>query len=332
MGKPIDRPAQVSFLLWRCLAQCTFLGLLISAQMLGQISKGSQSDETGTLVMAGLSSSGVVISIDSAIASFDSDIDTSGRIAVDGSRKLVDVGATGACAIEGFNGNAVEGNNLGRELREWARAHPRMNAHQALSHMLKVAVASWDRGHYPLNHLPQGRKPGSPITTIICADELSDGPEILVGETSVARDGTALTGSVDRIQGDIFFEGVFTTADMFVNLVRSDILPDQLPSRFIKKYKAVGNDIRGDKSAMDALHTTLIVEDEMRSESESSFVKPFYPQSNLSQAVLKTLFTAVYKSVESSFNDVAPPNQVRLVTKCGRFATTVEGTWQVCQK
>jgi hypothetical protein len=265
----------------------------------------------------------VVISIDSAI-------DESGTISIDGSRKLIDVGTRSACAIEGFSGNAFTGNNLGRDIRDWVRAHPGVNAAQAISSILRVAANSWNKEHY--HEFPQGRKVGDLITTIVCGDEYSDGLGILIAATKIAPDGKAVVVPVERILSPMYVGGAFPTTDIFLGLILKRQIPPDLSSHFRKTYEAVYKDIRGDTSAMDALNATLTAENEMHNESETSFIKPFYPPSPLAQANLKTLFAAVYKSVEANTNTVARPNQVRLITKCGRFATSVEATWRTCKE
>jgi len=297
------------------------LGLLTTMSVPAQTTKGS--DETGTLVMAGRTSSGVVISIDSAI-------DESGRVLIDGSRKLIDVGTRSACSIDGFSGHAATGNNLGRDLRDWVHAHPRTNATEALISLLKLAVNSWDKEHYPPYAMPQGRKPGDIITTIVCGDEFSDGPGILVGATKVALDSTAVVGEMARTPTPMYVGGVFPTTDIFLGLVQRGNIPEGVHSQFIKTYKAAYKDLNADKSAMGALQEILVVESAMRDESEKSFIKPYYPPSILAQANLKVLFTAVYKTIEANTREVARPNQVRLITNCGRFATTVEANWKTC--
>lgn len=95
---------------------------------------------------------------------------------------------------------------------------------------------------------------------------------------------------------------------------------------------AVREDIRADPSAMSAFEAMQTADREAPTTS-NNFNAPYVPPT-WTQTSVQMLFSPVYASVEQHFDAiVGPPNNVRLITSCGRFATTVETKlWPTCPK
>jgi hypothetical protein len=301
-----------------------FAFILLSAQAI------AQSDESGTLVMAARTTSGVVIAIDSAITYENQSHIQS--VSIDGDRKLIDIGRSGACAIEGFTGNVRGGNDIAQEARIWLRANPKASGFEALTGILNVAVKSWDSEHYIRSFLgtfPGDRFVGADITHIMCGEIFDDGPGIIEANTTVAADGSAKPSRLLRIVGSFECLG-YCDWPTLVGLIQNTDSPATATLDFQKVYPKVREDILSDPLAVKSLQAFIVEQKRTTKIYQNSGGKPVFPQSKLTQAQVKTLFTTFFESVERNTDGVAPPNNVRLITKCGRFSSTVGGTWRTC--
>jgi hypothetical protein len=301
--------------------------ILALSFFLGSALAVAQSDESGTLVMAARTPDGVVLAVDSAVTN-------NGVPTVNGHRKLVDVGQSGACAIAGFVGNEEHGNDISQTVRSWLKANPDVSGMAAISGILKIATKSWDSEHYSLGHLPDNRQPGDDITGIICADQLPDGPAILEAHTNVATNGSAQSYEPFKVFGSFECNG-FCTYDTIVGLIKNPNPPQPATSKIESRetYPKIRKDILSNPLAYKAVQAFIAEQkrtDELRRETGGRPSFPFI--STLDQAQVKILFVAYFKSVERYTKHVAPPNVVRLIRACGRFNSTVEGPWPTCKQ
>ena len=312
------------------------LGLLLVACMPIYGQQERRSDETGTLAMAGRTASGVVISIDSAITEspynvFGTSIENAKRVVDDGGRKLIDIGPSSACSINGFVGNAVHRNDLASDIRDWVQANPTVNASKGLRAMLQLAANSWNKEHYSVRALPRERKVGDLITNIVCGDQFPDGPGILLGHTSVNSDGTAVLSAINRTTQNMNVDGMFDTSTLEC-IVLCQRPPVDDSGKLTNMIEGLRNDITNDPSAMKSLHAVIVAQQAMPLLDAANGTKT--RQSTLSQTDLQTLFIAVYKSVELHVPDgeVGAPNNARLIAKCGRLTTAIESPWPTCDE
>jgi hypothetical protein len=276
--------------------------------------------------MAARTESAAIIAVDSKISSKNSR-------PIAGERKLVDVGDRSACAIEGFlgYGDAPE-LDVSEVLRQWVRDHPKREADDALDDLLKAAAGRWDNGRYPLGHLPQDRQVGKGITVLVCAEMIRGRPWIFRGETYVNSDGTAGEHRFYPIfGGTLYVQGVFNTTSFNVVFTGSDkAIHETLPNATdieISQLMAIRKDVRANSSAMNAI--------ELWSGAATSAPKnAYYPAPPWRQPTVKNLFGVVFNSVEKNLPDiVGPPNNVRIISACGRKSSTVETAepWPLCR-
>ena len=293
-------------------------------------------NESGTLALAARTSLEVTIAVDSRITG----IDPSGTIPtppIDGSRKLVDIGTTGACALVGFLGTNSQNGDVAGALRNWAREHPGVGPREGIDGLLQAAAEIWNGNlAEPIEkgeRLPLGREPGDLITTLLCGDFANGRPSIIRGRTYVAPDRKASWKILEPIGGDVFLvSGVFGDDALFVEILVNpqaatnlDALPGEL---------AVGDVIRAKKLAMDPINRWIAYAKQVGPHATTAPqsqkpVQTFPPTSkdnspktdqvsvspwSLSDA--KDVFGVLFASVESQFpNEVSPPNNLRASCK-----------------
>jgi hypothetical protein len=282
-------------------------------------------DESGTLVMVARTANAIIVSADSKVTPNDSRAPTPPIPAtpVSGDRKLVNVGERSACALDGFLGRNESDLDVSASLRSWITANPKTEAREAFDALLDAAVGAWDRHHYTLDQIRNqgdgGRKIGSPITKITCGEFVDGHPIIVVGETYVKADGIWGLVAGKRIFPQeemtvLYMGGAYQTARHFTTLIRElTFQPQSNDPKINDGDKAVREDIRANKTAMAVLS------------------KWYSAPSTWTQTDVKDLFAPTFASVEQHFSEVGPPNNVRILTACGRRETTVEGDWPTCQ-
>jgi hypothetical protein len=293
----------------------------------------SQSDESGTLVMVARTTSGIVVTVDSAITTRDP-ITHLPTVITDPTRKLVDFGEFGACTVDAFTGDAERGNIIADEARRWLRANPTARGFEALNGILVIAATSWNSEHYPMSYLgtyPANRRVGDTISHIVCGDLFGDNFMIIEADTTVAADGTASIGRGFGIGASFEFGGSFDYPTL-LGLIDNKEAPPTATEEFRRIYPAVRQDILSDPSVVDALRAFIDEQKRTTDIREKTVGQPVMPKPALTQSQVQTLFAAAYKSVEQYTIFVGAPNNVRLLTKCGRFATTVEAPWPVCKQ
>lgn len=303
------------------------------AFMLLSLHATAQSDESGTLVMVARTTSGIVVAVDSAITTQDPI--TGHKTVIKGQRrKLVDFGKYGACTIDAFTGYAEDGNIIADEARSWLKANPTAKGFEALNGILMVAGTSWNREHYSPGYMgtyPGNRRVGDLISHIVCGDLIGDDFMIIEGDTTVAADGTASIGRGFGIGASFEFGGFFEYP-MLLGLINNIDAPPTSTAELVRIYPIIRADILSDPSVVSALQAFINDQKRITDIREKTVGQPVMPRPALIQSQVQTLFAAAYKSVEQNTQFVASPNNVRLLSKCGRIATTVEQPWPTCNK
>jgi len=180
--------------------------------------------------------------------------------------------------------------------------------------------------------MPSGYPP-PPLGAKICSNSLySCEFGIIEADTSVADDGSAaIPLRVTRIKATFEFGGYFDYKKSLRTNQNKDA-PFGSSSDFREIYPAVRQEILADPLAIKSLQAFIAEQKRTYEIYKKSGGTAVFPPSVLTQAQVKTLFTAVCKSVEENTKQVAAPNNVRLITKCGRFNSTVEGRWPICKR
>jgi hypothetical protein len=201
----------------------------------------------------------------------------------------------------------------------------------ALDDLLNAAAGRWNSSHYQLGDLPKNRKIGDEITRLICGEMIQGQPMIFEGQTYVNSDGTASEFRwYHRFGGTVYVEGVLSTTSFNVILTGSDkAIHDTLPNTTdldFSRFMAFREDVRANASAMGAINL-------WSKSATSAPTDEFYPAPPWSQLTVQNLFAVVFRSIEKNFSEVAaPPNNVRIISACGRKSSTVETAepWPLC--
>lgn len=282
------------------------------------------SDESGTLVMVARTANAVIVSVDSKIMPHDSAAPPPAVPAtpVSGDRKLVEVGELSACALEGFVGSNETNLDVSASMRSWIAANPKTEAREAIDALLDAAADAWDHHKFTLEQIrlqTPSRTDGSRITTITCGEVVDGQPIIITGQTYVKAEGLSVqVAAKRRLQPDgkgyLHIGGAIPSANYFVMLVASpQYSPLSNKDEINDQDKAVREDIRANSTAMSALYKWNAV------------------LSVWTQAEVKELFVPTFASVEKHLPEVGPPNNLRILTTCGRLEkTTVEAEWPKC--
>jgi hypothetical protein len=293
----------------------------------------AQSDESGTLVMIARTNFGIVVAVDSAISTLDPKTHRP-TVITDPSRKLIDLGKFGACTIDGFTGESDHGNILAFDARTWLTQHPSAKGADALIGILHVAKNSWDRERYfpdASGRYPGERRAGDPISDIMCGDLFNDGFGIIEAQTTVAHDGSAAVPTrVNRIGASFDLGGVLTYP-ILLGLIENKDAPSGFSRKLKPAYPAFRQGVLSDPKVVKSLQAFRNEQTRIERIYNPAAQTDTFPQSTLTQADVNTLFTAVYKNIERITKVVGPPNNVRLLSKCGRVNTTIEKTWPTCQ-
>jgi hypothetical protein len=279
-------------------------------------------DESGTLVMVARTSNAVIVSVDSKVTPHDSTAPLPALPAtpIDGDRKLVNVGENSACALDGFLGANEGDKDVSASMRLWIAANPKTEAREAIDALLDAAAGEWDRRHFTLAQIQnQSRKIDSSITKITCGEFVDGNPIIVVGETYVKADVMWEQVAGKKIFPEeemtvLYMGGAYQTARHFTTLIEEPTFrPQSNNPKIIDGDKAVREDIRGNKTAM------------------ASLFKWYTAPLTWTQTDVKNLFVPTFASVEKHFSEeVGCPNNVRILTACGRRETTVESDWPTC--
>jgi hypothetical protein len=310
--------------------------LLLSCALVGfsRVAPAQTSDESGTLVMVARTADAVILSVDSTITHREGRQVT---FYTDGDRKLVNVGEKSACAVEKGIGKSTDDLDVSAALRRWVQAHPKMEAHEGIGGLLEEAAKVWDRNL--LNGTRSNLSVGSVITRLVCGDIVDGHPVIIRGSTiaeSDGHEGQVAEGRVDEpFGGDLLYvEGVIDT-NVF------DLIFTAPPMARIKEWQTgkpfdtypISEDLTGNKSAVAAfkLFQFAAVQSMIGHKPAADGNQLPYVPSSWSQSDVKDLLIPVFSAVESHIEDVGTPNNVRIITPCGRFETTVEAeTWPTC--
>lgn len=305
--------------------------ILLAMLLLGLMeAPANAADESGTLVMAARVNNAVIISVDSKV---------SGKGAtIDATRKMFAVGTIGACAISGFLGTIDEdraGNdlNVSSALREWVEQHPTTEALEGMPDLLNVVGEVWNRHGYLLDKLPNKRKPGSNITTLICGGVTKGEPWMIRGHIVVGEDGNAsqplLTVDDDR---DLFnVGGIIPSAKCFYDIMSGYLHSEnQNDDHLARIIDDLPPSVLKDKDSA-ASYNALVRAQKVAGSSVTKIAGSNIEKDwNLSSAQI--LFTSVFAAVENDAGDeVAPPNNAYILELCGRKFTTVEQKpWPKC--
>lgn len=282
--------------------------------------------ESGTLIMVARTKSAVVISVDSQI---NTKLGVSDPVlhSSDGERKIVDVGTTGACAISGWLGNPLATINVASSMRAWVKKNPTEGPTEAIGHLLEQAARTWDREAIEPGHsLPMDRLIGSDITTLICGDVVNGQPVIVKGKTFVQIDYSAgasrLVTNPARI---LYVDGVLKTNELPILIMGdSSSVQRQISSVYTPALIQISKDLQSNTSAINAFKIYQMV--------ERSGVQSALNESKWTPKTVRALFKPVFETVECHMSsEVGPPNNVRIISACGRVATTVENdSWPLC--
>jgi hypothetical protein len=289
--------------------------------------------ESGTLVMAARTDSSVIIGADSKVSNY--------RLGdLNAPIKILDIGKNSACAIEGLYHlrGGVTAVDIPSALIAWIRLHPETELPEAFPRLLESASAEWNRVRPTKEIIAEtNRGVGSQITSLTCGGMLMGHPAILRGALFVEDDYSATWKRMRSEEGDVFYTtGVFDTS-FFVRLVSSSEEPGQIRSDIdIWKWTQVKDDDRAFRVDFRANEAAMKAFDKFQTSERStgrasSNITYTYTPSTWKQTDAKDLFGPVFSLVEKHYPAmVGPPNNVRIITQCGRFATTVEGEWPTC--
>jgi hypothetical protein len=255
--------------------------------------------------------SSVVIGVDSKVSQNPSNERERQKLPVNPRRKLVDIGKFSACALDGNLG--IEGNDkldVASAMRDWITKNPNAEIDTALGPLLLAAASAWNGRRF--NHtskLPNDRRPGDPITTLTCGGWVKGRPIILRGRTVVNNDSSARTEILNSFGSDVFYtDGVLNTQDFFRFSTNH--------SSQNKLYADVFSKIHSDFAA------SLVFDTIGRGVAPSQEVT----------ASIKSLFGAIFGAVEEDVPSyVGKPNQVRIISRCGRITDQVDSNvWKIC--
>jgi hypothetical protein len=245
---------------------------------------------------------------------------------IEADRKMVDIGTHSACAINGDLGSNRNGYEVSAALRAWVAEHPTIEAHEAIKSLLEAAEAGWDSRHYPVSLMPTNRKLNDVITTLTCGDFVDGHPVIVRGETFAKSDGFGGQVADYRIlspqRGDLLYiQGAIDT----------DVLMMLKYSVYLRRGVLPLNDADLDGLVKESHSEATAKAFEEWMSAASNANKFPNSLSSSSKSSVQDLFIGVFSSIEHYFPKyVGEPNQVRIITACGRFTSTVEETWRTC--
>jgi hypothetical protein len=307
-----------------------------------------EGDESGTLIMASRTSDAVVVSADSKIS--HNGRENYPTNPTDGQRKLVDVGDKSGCAIAGFLGQNTPNLDVASALRSWVENHPHVEAKEALNGLLEAAAKAWDRESYPLAELAhQHRRVGSSITKLLCGSFIDGAPYIVRGETLVKlkeddpSSQVADQRTLSPLGADLLYiEGEIDTKNL-VYIIQN---PSQLLARFPELLNRhpelsdfifdVNRDINSNADAMEAFEKWQVPDNFVKDagknmELNNGPMTNQVPSLSWNQSDIKTLFAALYSTVEHYSSEVGSPNNLRVIHPCGRLSGTVDASeWPTC--
>ena len=284
------------------------------------------SDESGTLVMIARTSSEIIISVDSKITHLNFQGPQAPSFKeIDGDRKLFNVGMNGACAIDGYLGDSAQ--DVSAYIREWLKKNPSVGVQEGLESLLKAAATTWNDHHYDQSpaFLPDKRQVGDHVTFLTCGDWVDGHPTIFRGTTYVAPDATAAWKLLPPESGDIFYiSGLkFSHPKDFDRFLLYGFAEPE--------FEEPRAELKKDQNFMEADKERFIADNRIAYallKDPSTYVPSTWEESSA-----KRLFVAVFAVFEKKpfDDDVAPPNNVRLIGACGRLETTLEREiWPAC--
>lgn len=293
-----------------------FLGWFVICRSISAQVQNIPADESGTLVMVARTRAAIIISADSEVHSSDG-VSYFPTLRSEGRRKLVNVGKTGACAIDGWLGDEVANIDVAISLRNWVKSHPTAGPVEAINDLLRVAAGTWDREGYLPGQIT--RKIGKDITTLTCGDIVSGQPVIVKGQTYLRNDYSAEYKKLDLDPGAVLYvDGVIQTSELRT-LILGVVASDNSQALI-----QINEDLRFDTQAVNAFKISKDVE--MVGPQSSEYDNAWTPKT------VRQLFNPVFETVERNMSEnVGPPNNVRIITSCGRMITTVEADpWPTC--
>ncbi len=293
-----------------------FLGWFVVCRSISAQAQNIPADESGTLVMVARTRSAIIISADSEVHSSDG-VSYVPTLRSEGRRKLVNVGKTGACAIDGWLGDEEANIDVASSLRNWIKSHPTESPVEAIGDLLQAAAGTWDHEHY----LPgqNARKIGDPISAITCGDIVDGKPVIVKGQTYVEDDYSAESKTLDIDPRTVLYvDGVISSSEL-PKLILGTLGPNNL-----QPFIQINKELQSDILAVNAFKISRDVE--MVGPQSSEYDNVWTPKT------VRQLFNPVFEAVERNMREsVGPPNNVRIITSCGRVITTVEADpWPTC--
>jgi hypothetical protein len=288
------------------------------------------SEESGTVVIVAKTNSVVVVSVDSRTTEMIAGGGTVPRDQPD--RKIVNVGKTGACAIDGHLGTEERfekhpGTDISQLMHTWVLDHPEIAPREAIGPLLQLAVDAWEaEKEYKIYVVP--RIIGEPITVLTCGDYEANKPIIVRGHTEEASMDVPVVKIDDPVGGDL----------LYVTMGFRDSPLEDSPNLFV--WTATNIRQVDPRRSSAARLIRKIDEDE---KAQSAFyawqgANSKNDGAGWTQDQIKILFTRIFYLTETegalgpnfSSAGIGPPNNARVITQCGRRTTTVDGDdWPV---
>jgi hypothetical protein len=282
-----------------------------------------RSDESGTLVVLARTRTTVIVAVDSKISRHGHPINPH--------RKLVDVGDRSSCAIDGNLGIEGERSDIAPAMARWVRKHPHIEADVTLNDLLSAAAEAYNSRHLrPGDVMP--RKAGEQILQVSCGGFSPGWTYIIRGVVNLGQDYLAHPLQIPAYGVDSFYlDGVLNT-EYFFHVLAPDITWLFPPQPREKEARALSNNVIGDIDVNPLAHSVLALwqADNRRCIlGKKTYYKLDCPVSNWTPVQIKILMTQIFQSVEENDgNDVARPNNVRIIDSQGRLETQVEKSWE----
>lgn len=311
----------------RLISGCALLFIYIYTSAFAQSQLPDQSDH-GTQVMAAKTETEAIIAVDSRIVVGTGNPLHPTEGLSQGERKMIDVGSRSACALSAYFGTTgrflTPDVDVAVYIRESLKKHPDDEAPEAMSAILNAIAEAWSvdlRQRGPGRGLPSGRKIGALITDVTCGTFRDGHPVIVRGHLEVGDDLLAVVKNDKAICGDrLYLNGVVDLRNFTGIMVdrRAVVDPDLATLRA---------EIVGDPEALRAFRYW------------GDYNCVLFPSSNTAaislpkewdEVQVRSLFKGIYRAIETASPYVAAPNQVRILTACGRFTRTVEDPWPTC--